>query len=67
MQIERKYIVDELNHRVAVQLDIDTFMKIEETLENYGLTQIMEMLEPDDEILGLDQAKAYYRSLEKTQ
>jgi repressor of nif and glnA expression len=67
MQIERKYIVDELNHRVAVQLDIDTFVKIEETLENYGLTQIMEMLEPDDEILDLDQAKAYYRSLEKTQ
>ena len=67
MQIERKYIVDELNHRVAVQLDIDTFVKIEETLENYGLTQIMEMLEPDDEMLNLDQAKAYYRSLGKTQ
>lgn len=67
MQIERKYIVDELNHRVAVQLDIDTFVKIEETLENYGLTQIMEMLDPDDEILDLDQAKSYYRSLEKTQ
>lgn len=37
MQIKRQYIVDESNCKAAVQLDIETFVKIEETLENYGL------------------------------
>lgn len=35
MEIKRKYIIDERNRAVAVQLDIKTFEKIEETLENY--------------------------------
>ncbi len=65
MEIERRYIVDEDNHKVAVQLDIATFEKIEETLENYGLSRLMQAEEKDDEILELEQARAYYRTLEK--
>lgn len=65
MEIERKYIVDERNRKVAVQLDIETFEKIEETLENYGLIQLMQDKEQDDEILKLEQAQAYYQTLEK--
>lgn len=65
MEIERKYIVDERNRKVAVQLDIETFEKIEETLENYGLIQLMQEEEQDDEILELEQAQAYYQTLEK--
>ncbi|MGZ5059335.1 MAG: hypothetical protein ACXWE3_12830, partial [Methylobacter sp.] len=30
MELKRQYIVDEDNHKVAVQLDIDTFEKIED-------------------------------------
>ncbi len=67
MQIKRQYIVDELNRKVAVQLDIETFAKIEETLENYGLIRLMDVEEPDDEVFNLEQAQLYYRSLETTQ
>jgi hypothetical protein len=64
MQIKRQYIVDESNCKVAVQLDIETFAKIEETLENYGLIQLMEAEEPDDEVFNLKQAQSYYQTLE---
>ena len=63
MQIKRQYIVDELNRKVAVQLDIETFEKIEETLENYALSQLMEVEETDDEMFNLEQAQSYYRTL----
>ena len=63
MQIKRQYIVDESNRKVAVQLDIETFVKIEETLENYGLIRLMEEEEPDDEIFNLEQAQSSYRTL----
>jgi RelB Antitoxin alpha helical domain len=63
-EIKRTYIIDEQNRKLAVQLDIDTFNKIEELLENYALVQLME--EPtDDETLELDEAMAYYQTLEK--
>lgn len=67
MQIKRQYIVDESNCKVAVQLDIETFVKIEETLENYGLIRLMEEEEPDDETFNLEQAQSYYRTLGTTQ
>lgn len=67
MQIKRQYIVDESNCKVAVQLDIETFVKIEEILENYGLIRLMEAEEPDDEIFNLEQAQSYYRTLETVQ
>ena len=67
MEIERKYIVDESNRKVAVQLDMETFTKIDEILENYGLVRLMQIEESNDELLDLDQARSYYRTLEKTQ
>lgn len=66
MQIKRQYIVDESNSKVAVQLDIETFVKIEEALENYGLIKLMEAKEPDDEEFNLEQARSYYGTLETT-
>ena len=67
MEIERKYIIDEANHKFAVQLDIGTFKEIEETLENYGLIRLMQAEEPDDEVFDLEQAQSYYRTLKNTQ
>ena len=67
METERKYIVDESNRKVAVQVDIATFTKIEETIENYGLIQLMQAQEPDNGLLDLEQARSYYQMLEKTQ
>jgi len=62
MNLERRYIVDEDNRKVAVQLDIETFEKIENILENYALYQLMQASDNDDE-LGLEDALSQYQSL----
>ena len=64
--ITKRYIVDEQNKKIAVQIAIDTFQKIEEILEIYALVQLIKENE-GDEILSLHEAKAYYDQLEKTQ
>ncbi len=62
--INKKYIVDEHNKKIAVQIPIEIFEKIEEVLENYALSQLIKENE-GGEILGLREAKAYYDRLEK--
>lgn len=64
-EIKRKYIVDEKNRKVAVQLDLNTFKKIEEVLENYALVQLIKENE-DDKVLNLKEAKSYYQNLDKS-
>ncbi|HEX7185593.1 MAG TPA: hypothetical protein VF756_27460 [Thermoanaerobaculia bacterium] len=64
LELKKRYVVDEQNRRVAVQIDLETFSKIEELLENHALTQWMTDTE-EDEALDLEAAKAYYDSLEK--
>ncbi len=60
----KKYIVDEHNTKIAVQIPIKIFEKIEETLENYALVQLMEENE-GDEVIGAKEAKVYYDQLKK--
>jgi len=62
--IRRQYIVDEENNKIAVQIPIETFEKLEEILENYGLVQLMKENE-GDEILGINAAKEYYDRLKR--
>ena len=62
--INKQYIVDEQNRKIAVQIPIGTFEKIEEILENYALAQLMKENE-GEEILGIAEAKAYYDQLKK--
>jgi hypothetical protein len=63
MELKRQYIVDEDNHKVAVQLDIDTFEKIENVLEDYALAQLMNA--DDSEVMSIEDAKKYYATLDK--
>jgi hypothetical protein len=63
MELKRQYIVDEDNHKVAVQLDIDTFEKIEDVLENYALVQFINA--DESETLSIEEAKKYYATLDK--
>jgi RelB antitoxin of RelBE toxin-antitoxin system len=65
-ELKKNYIVDEHNRRVAVQLDIETFNKIEEVIEDYALARLMEEYS-DDEALETDEALAYYGTLEKAE
>ena len=63
MIIDRQYIVDDKNRKLAVQLSIETFEKMEEALENYALYQLMN--EKDDEVLSVSEAKQFYGDLIK--
>jgi len=53
LDLKKTYVVDEQNRRIAVQIDIETFERIEEALENYGLTQVAKA-NPREETLSLD-------------
>jgi len=64
MELQPNYIIDNENHKIAVQLDIKTYEKITETLENYALYQLMEE-NKNDEKLSLKDAKKYYQSLKE--
>lgn len=57
INIRKRYIVDENNNRIAVQLDLDTFEKIEEILEKYCLKQEIENQKDDIE---LDKSSGVY-------
>ena len=54
--IYKQYIVDEHNKKIAVQIPIETFEQIEEVLENYALSQLIEDNE-GEEILELEGSK----------
>lgn len=62
--IKKKYIIDEHNRKVAVQIPIKTFEQIEEIIENYSLAQLMDE-NIDEERLTLNEAKEYYSKLDK--
>lgn len=65
-EIPKKYIVDEHNKKVGVQLDIATFEKIEEIPENHGLVEPMKQTEGEEK-LAAAKATAYYRTPDKAQ
>jgi hypothetical protein len=62
--INRQYVVDEQDTKIAVQIPIETFERIEEILENYALVQLMKENE-GEEILSVNKAKAFYNQLAK--
>lgn len=62
--IEKKFIVDEKNRKIAVQIPIETYEKIEEILEDYALGQLMKESK-NEEPLSKGEAKEFYEHLEK--
>jgi RelB Antitoxin alpha helical domain len=65
LTIKKKYIVDENQAPVAVQMDIKTFNKIERLLEDFVLVAKMKENSPNDR-LELNEARAYYARLKKS-
>jgi len=64
LKIKKEYIINDENKKRSVLIDIETFEKIEEILENYGLSKYMEEVE-GEEVLSLNDAKSYYKTLKK--
>jgi len=66
LNIAEKYIVDKKNKKVAVQIPIDTYKKIESVLEDYALGQYI-LNTQDEKPLSVKEAKKYYgKSCDKT-
>jgi hypothetical protein len=63
-EIRKKYIVDENKNKIAVQIDIADFEKIERILEDYALGQLMKENDPAEN-LSLNEAKTFYKNLDK--
>lgn len=64
LNIKKRYLTDENNQTVAVQLDIETFEKMEQILEDYALAQLIEENNPQEN-LSIEEAKAYYGKLRR--
>jgi len=62
--IKKKYIVDEKQKKVAVQIDIQEFEKIERVIEDYALGKLIEEND-SSESLTFDEAKLDYQQLQK--
>ncbi len=62
LEIKKTYVTDSNKRPVAVQIDIETFEKIEQLLEDYALGQLIEENDPED-ALSVAEAKVYYESL----
>lgn len=63
-EIKKKYIIDENRNKVAVQIDIADFEKIERILEDYALGQLILQNDPAEN-LNIEEAKAFYNQLPK--
>jgi hypothetical protein len=64
LDIKKKYLTDEKKRPVAVQVDIETFEKMEQLLEDYAMGQFIEENDPAEN-LSLNEAREYYRKLNR--
>ena len=62
MEIHKKIVLDEDERPFAVQIPIKEFERLEEVIENYGLSNLMNEVK-NEETLSVEEAKAYYKSL----
>jgi PHD/YefM family antitoxin component YafN of YafNO toxin-antitoxin module len=64
LAIKKEYVVSDKNEKKAVLLPIDTFNKMEELLENYGLAKYMNDVK-EEKNMSLRQAKKHYATISK--
>ena len=64
--ISKQYIIDEKNRKIAVQIPIADFEKIEQLLEDYALFHLMKENQ-GTELLDQADAEDYYKQLVKNE
>jgi hypothetical protein len=64
-EIKKRYIVDEHQNKIAVQIDIADFEKIEQILEDYALGELIKENDPAED-MDLQAAKEFYDQLKKS-
>ncbi|MEE4358217.1 MAG: hypothetical protein V2I97_17235 [Desulfococcaceae bacterium] len=61
LAINKYYLYDESHKPVAVQIPISDFEHLEEIIENYGLSRLMDETRTDERLSG-ESALAYYKA-----
>lgn len=64
LPIKKEYIVTANNKKKAVLIDLETFNKMEELIEDYGLGKFMNEVEYEQN-LSLSDAKKQYQAMKK--
>ena len=64
LKIHKKIVIDEDQNPIAIQIPIEEFERLEEVIENYGLSKLMDEVK-DDERLPVEAARKYYQSLKQ--
>ncbi len=64
LKIHKNIVVDENQKIVAVQIPIEEYEHLEDIIENYGLSKLMEEAKYDERF-SVEEAKEYYQSLKK--
>ncbi len=64
LKIHKNIILDESKKPIAVQIPIEEFEQLEEIIENYGLSKLIDEV-PNDEPLSVKEAKEHYQSLKQ--
>ncbi|MCK5118150.1 MAG: hypothetical protein KAJ05_11410 [Candidatus Latescibacteria bacterium] len=62
LTIKKKYVMDERNRPVSVLMDMATFERIEQVLEDYALGKLMEEVEAEP-ALDPEEAQVMYSCL----
>ncbi len=63
LDINKSYVTNSKKQPIAVQIDIQTFTRIEQILEDYALGKFIEENDTEDN-LTLNEAEEWYRKLQ---
>jgi hypothetical protein len=62
LNLHTNIVLDENQKPIAVQIPIDEFQRLEEVIENYGLSKLIDEV-ADDEQLTVHEARSLYRTM----
>jgi hypothetical protein len=62
LNLHTNIVLDENQKPIAVQIPIDEFQRLEEVIENYGLSKLIDEV-ADDEQLTVQEARSLYRTM----
>jgi hypothetical protein len=63
LEIHKNFLLDENQKPVAVQIPIEEFHLIEEVIENYGLSKMLDESKEDEKLSGEDAFRYYKRKM----
>ncbi|MBC8552058.1 MAG: hypothetical protein H8D23_20630 [Candidatus Brocadiales bacterium] len=64
LKIHKSIVLDESKKPIAVQIPIKEFEQLEEIIENYGLSKLIEEVSHDEQ-LPVKEAREHYQSLKQ--